>query len=125
MPPFILKRKTDMQTNAAETIVREWTEEHHGVVIPKAETLVRTDDIQGWKIAKARELLERIERGELDGARCSFAFSGNCEKMSYVEVSMPRAPKNEEERERLGDRVCDVRMIIVSFEPKTPALKVV
>ena len=108
---------------AAEVTLREWVEEAPGATIPKVETLVRTDDPKAWKIAKSRELLDRVECGELDGARCE--FSGNLPKMTYVEVFPPRAPKSEEERARLGDRVCDLRLVCVSFAPKTPKLEVV
>lgn len=109
---------------AAEVITREWVEEIHGAQVPKAETVVRTDDVQGWKIAKARDILDRIERGDLIGGR--FEFCHYMPAMVYVENFPPVPVESEEERAQLGsDMKRTVRLVRVTFEPKTPKLEVV
>ena len=80
--------------------------------------------MQGWKIAKARDIIDRIERGELTGGR--WEFNANLPAMVYVECFPTMVIANEEERKALeSDMKRVVRLVRVTFEPKTPKLEVV
>lgn len=114
------------KSNAAEQVCSSFTvRETAGVKYPVFETVVRTDDPKAWKIAKARELLDRYERGELDAVRFG-AGEGLIVKMEYVET-FPKVPvESEEERAFYGsDFKRLTRLVVVSFVPATTPLKVV
>ena len=73
-------------SNAAEVLTAEAVERAHGVDIPTAQTIIYTEDVRASVVAKFRELADRLERGDLTGARVEWNDDPTMPAMVTVEV---------------------------------------
>lgn len=73
-----------MKQATAEVIVAEGVEHTAGVDIPTAQSVIYTEDVRAAVVAKYRELADRLERRELNGA--SVQWNDNPDQPAMVVV---------------------------------------